>query len=143
MARVTYAATFANGDRITRTTERSYSHAWRATTKDGRIIQEGFAGSAALAHKAAANAAAMNDGKVEVVPAAIVPEGFEKLARRALPWRVEYTYPNDRGRRNFAKGSGSQHLRFATRDEAQTKADAMNTASAKRGAAIVYTPTDE
>lgn len=138
-----YVAHFAGGETVSRSTHRTYTHAWRVTA-GGAVKQVGFAGSRQLAERAADSAArAWGDGQVEVVEANPAPEGFEAQCRRSLPWRVSFTYPNDRGRRNFVKGAGAAHRRFATRGEAQAEADRMNESSRKRGSVVTYEPTDE
>lgn len=64
MAKIKYQATFADGTVITRTSHRTYTHAWRIVRgapvrgeylyKDG-FTHTGFSGSAALAQKAIAS----------------------------------------------------------------------------------------
>jgi hypothetical protein len=55
MAKTRYSATFEGGAKITRGSERTYTHAWRAqATCEGKTFEEtGFAGSYVLAFRAA------------------------------------------------------------------------------------------
>jgi len=58
MAKTKYSATFSDGTVLTRSSDRTYTHAWRLIWTGGDLSKyagtKGFAASAELAHKAAA-----------------------------------------------------------------------------------------
>lgn len=69
-----YEATFQNGEKLTRKSDRVYTHAWRLVWTGGDLTKyagtKGFAASAELAHKAAAARLSCFDGSTyDVAPA--------------------------------------------------------------------------
>jgi hypothetical protein len=114
--RITYVATFPNGDTMSRATEtRSYSHAWRVIRADGSIGAKGFASRQDLADRSARLARPVG-GQYEVAPAKVAPEGFEDQVKAAKPFRVRLTFED--GRSYYATAGGAKHARFATREQA-------------------------
>jgi hypothetical protein len=66
MSKKIYKAVFSDGDEITRTTARNYTHAWRV--RNDEFAQYGFSGSYKLANTAASSLQCRKwNAKMEVV----------------------------------------------------------------------------
>lgn len=113
---------------ITRTTDKAYPFAWMAFGHDKNGKQfaiAGFSGSRALAEKAATtsmNYYSHNPRGIEVVEV-VATEPVKKVnPAKGKPWRIVSSYGSNA---RFVSGDRGEHLRYATRAEADTVAEQM------------------
>jgi hypothetical protein len=144
-------ATFSNGSKITRTTDKGYGFAWRAfgAHANGKTGSEsGFASTEDKAHKAANSVLRYfthTPRGVEVVKVVATAPAKKVNPAKAAPFRIVQTTP---GGKRFVIDTGGRHLRFAHRHEAVTKAAELkieNTAYCARseyGVTCDYSVTD-
>ncbi len=136
--RATLIATFANGDTVTRTSGRPFTHGWRVTAHTGKIVDEGFASTRNLAEIASTTVfrrLPITGGTVEVVELALAPDGYLERVKAERPYTVRRTYPakpelHMPERKYLETGRGGNALRFA--DLAGAEAYARRCESAER-----------
>lgn len=135
-------ATFSNGSKITRTTDKGYEFAWRAFGhyKDGKPGSDcGFASTEDKARKAANSVLRYfthNPSGIEIVKTVATAPAKKVNPAKAKPFRIVQTTSG--GNKRFVIGSGGAHLRFAHRHEAVTKAAELKIENDARCASSTY-----
>lgn len=132
-------ATFKNGSKLTRTTDKGYGFAWYSFGhyKDGTAGSNyGFASTEDKARKAAQAVQRYYTHTpcgVEIVKVVATAPAKKVNPAKAKPFRIVST--SDAGKRFMG---GRTHLRFATAAEAQIEADRMKADNTARCAVSQY-----
>lgn len=126
MTKVTYLAQFENGESLSRTSLRPYTHAWMVFDDGGRLAS-GFATSLSKAETAANQAKCWypkkNGVRAEVVATTTQSIEKTKADKAALPYRIGYYFGKDDSRIGWLEAGTNRHVRKATVDDALTLAE--------------------
>lgn len=107
-------ATFYDGTKITRKTDRAYAYGWRVRRRDGTYVASGFAKPMRLLPKDVYLALLHDDGhRLEMVTVDEIPDDN--------PWRIQRSF--DQGKTwKYCRLRGKAHSRYPTQADAEKDA---------------------